>query len=170
MAQQFTSKATSINRDKLPAVFKKANFSARLIFDYGAGKYTEHIDEYVRSVHKTYLPYDPYNLPDDVNSFSVTLTINAMYLHMPVDVVCSNVLNVIDDDETVQKVARHIEEIVQGTGGRGFVTVYEGNRSGDGRQTGPDQFQRNAPLKSYLRFFRNASIKNGMIVVEQIPC
>ena len=165
MAQTFTSAATSINSTRLPAVYGKATLSAPLVFDYGCGKYTDHIEAYVRSLRKTYLPYDPYNKTDKENADSVTLVCNAMHLHYPVSVVCSNVLNVIDDDDTIRKIAHHIEEIVTATGGTGYVTVYEGNRSGIGRRTGSDQYQRNEPLRSYLRHFSNATIKNGMIVV-----
>lgn len=103
--QTFTSSATSINRTKLPAVYRKANLSAGLVFDYGCGKYTDHIEAYVKAPHRVYLPYDPYNQPDDVNQFSVTLVINAMHVHYPVDVICSNVLNVIDDTTTIRKIA-----------------------------------------------------------------
>ena len=118
-------------------------------------------------MNKVYLPYDPYNQPDTDNQFSVTMVLYAMHTHYPVDVVCSNVLNVIDDDDTVHKIAGHIEEIVRDTGGTGYVTVYEGDRSGTGRVTGKDQYQRNEPLRSYLRFFRNATINNGMIVIRK---
>ena len=163
--QRFTSRNTSINSTKLPAVFRRAALSARLVMDYGSGKHTAHIDEYIRNQHRVYLPYDPYNQPEDVNRYTATMVINAMYLRNPVDVICSNVLNVIDDDDTLRRIARHIEEITTTTGGTGYVTVYEGNRSGCGRQTGADQYQRNEPLRNYLRFFRNARICNGMIVV-----
>lgn len=166
MAQTFSSSATSINAGKLPAVYRKANLSAPLVMDYGCGKYTEHIRNHVFSLHHAYLPYDPYNQPDEVNASTATIVCNAMVRKLPVDVICSNVLNVIDDDATVAKVARHIEEITTMSGGTGYVTVYEGNRSGTGRQTGPDQYQRNAPLRDYLRFFRSAVIRNGMIVVN----
>ena len=166
MAQTFTSSATSINSTKLPAVFKKAPLSAGLVMDYGCGKYTDHIRDYVSNAHRVYLPYDPYNQPDDRNALTANYVINAMYARYPVDVVCSNVLNVIDDDDTVRKIARQIEEITTASGGTGYVTVYEGNRSGVGRQTGADQYQRNEPLRSYLRFFRNAEIRNGMLIVN----
>lgn len=165
--QKYTSSATSINRSKLPAIYRRANLRHSMVFDYGCGKYTDHIRDHVFSIHKGYLPYDPYNQPDDVNASTITLVINAMYLHLPIDVVCSNVLNVIDDDAEVQKIARHLEEIVQATGGTAHVSVYEGDRSGIGRRTGADQYQRNEPLRAYLRFFRNASIRNGIIVVER---
>ena len=170
MAQTYTSSATSINSEKLPAVFRKAPLSASLVMDYGCGKYTDHIKAFVNSGHRAYLPYDPYNQPDNLNAATATIVCNAMYRHFPVDVICSNVLNVIDDDETVQQIAHHVEEIATASGGTGYVTVYEGNRSGIGRQTGPDQYQRNEPLRNYLRFFRNATIKNGMIIVAPKKC
>lgn len=164
--QNYSSSATSINRSKLPAVYGKATLSAPLVFDYGCGKYTDHIDEHVRSLHKVYLPYDPYNQPDDVNKFSVTLVINAMHVRYPVDVICSNVLNVIDGDDVVSRIAYTLEDIATTTGGTAYVTVYEGDRSCVGRPTGRDQYQRNAPLRDYLRFFHNATIKNGMIIIK----
>lgn len=166
MAQTFTSKTTSINKDKLPAVYGKASFRSRMIMDYGCGRYTEHIRSHLNDLGKAYLPYDPYNQPEDRNAATATIVCNAMAKHVPVDVICSNVLNVIDDLDTVRKIARHIEEIVTKSGGTGYVTVYEGNRSGAGRQTGPDQYQRNEPLRNYLSFFRNATVKNGMIVIN----
>ena len=164
MAQNYTSKATSINSGRLPAVYGKAKLSAHSVLDYGCGKYTEHIRSALAG--KQYLPYDPYNQPDPVNNTSMFIVRCAMNTGIPVDVVCSNVLNVIDDDRTVQKIAHHIEEIATASGGTGYVTVYEGNRSGTGRQTGPDQYQRNEPLRNYLRYFRNATIRNGMIIVK----
>ena len=165
--QTYTSRNTSINSTKLPTVYRKAKLTARLVMDYGCGRYTDHIKEYVTAMNKVYLPYDPYNKPEDENRLFIRIVLNAMYTHFPVDVICSNVLNVIDDDETVQKIARHIENITARTTGTGYVTVYEGNRSGIGKQTGKDQYQRNEPLRNYLKYFRNATIKNGMIVVGQ---
>jgi hypothetical protein len=164
--QTFTSSATSINRSRLPAVYRKADLTSGLVFDYGCGKYTDHIEAYVKAPHRVYLPYDPFNQPDDVNKFSVTLVLNAMHIHYPVDVVCSNVLNVIDSEAEISRICHHIEEIATTTGGTGYVTVYEGNSSGIGRQTGRDQYQRNEPLRDYLRFFHNATIRNGMIIVN----
>jgi len=169
--QTFTSSATSINRSKLPAVYRKANLRHGMVMDYGCGKYIDHIRDHVFSLHKAYFPYDPYNLTDDENAATATLVCNAMYLHIPVDVVCSNVLNVIDNDDTVRQVARHLEEITSATGGTAYVTVYEGDRSGIGRQTGKDSFQRNAPLRDYVRFFSiPVTVRNGMIIVNENNC
>jgi len=82
---------------------------------------------------------------------------------IPVDVICSNVLNVIDDEDTLRFTGIILSHIAWNTGGKMFVTVYEGDRSGIGRQTGPDQYQRNAPLREYLKYFPIAEIRSGMI-------
>jgi len=161
--QRFTSKATSINSTKLPAVFSRATLSAQTVLDYGSGRYTEHIRKALPDI--LYLPYDPYNQPDDVNRSSYNAIIRCIRTGKPVDVVCSNVLNVIDDDGTIQRIADEIQWIVTRSGGTGYITIYEGDRSGIGRQTGTDQYQRNEKLRNYTRFFKNARIKNGMIVI-----
>lgn len=168
--QTYTSKATSINSGKLPAVFRKADFRSCMVMDYGCGKYIDHIKAHVNGLHRAYLPYDPYNQPEKRNAATITIVCNAMHRHVPVDVVCSNVLNVIDDTETISTIAKDIESIAKATGGTGYITVYEGDRSGIGRKTGADQYQRNEKIRSYLRFFRNATIKNGMIVVTPKKC
>ena len=166
MAQTYTSSATSINKERLPAVYGKAKLSAHIVFDYGCGKYTDHIEEHLKSERHIYLPYDPYNQPEDVNKFSVTMVLYAMHTHYPVDIICSNVLNVIDSESEISRICHHLEEIATTTGGTAYITVYEGNRSGIGRQTGKDQYQRNEPLRDYLRFFHNATVQKNMIIVK----
>ena len=164
MAQTYTSAGTSINARRLPAVYKRIPVRAGgTLFDLGCGKYTDHIRASVPGIE--YLPYDPYNQPDEVNNGSLAGLVNAIRSGRPVDVVCSNVLNVIDDDAELWNTTGWIHEIIRATGGTGYVTVYEGDRSGIGRQTGPDQYQRNEPLRNYLRFFPGAVIKRGMIVI-----
>jgi len=180
MAQTYTSARTSMNARHLPRVFRKIATPPRhsLLFDYGSGKYTDHIRAAFPDV--VYCPFDPYNQPDDVNAASLTYLANAMHVRYPVTVVCSNVLNVIDDDDTVRSIARHIVAAVVRTGGIGYVTVYAGDGSGVGRRTGPDQYQRNQPLQDYLPLFRfpdvlpwygktyrgTAAIERGMIVIR----
>ena len=75
--QSFTSKETSINSVKLPAVYKRATFSAPVVLDYGCGKYTEHIRRVIPE-GVDYLPYDPFNQPDDVNRASLRKAVNRL--------------------------------------------------------------------------------------------
>lgn len=164
MAQRYTSAGTSVNSRALPAVYKRIQIRAgEILFDLGCGKYTNHIQAALPGIK--YLPYDPYNQSDEVNNGSLAELVHAIRSGIPVDVVCSNVLNVIDDDAELWNIAGWIQNIVQASRGKGYVTVYEGDRSGTGRQTGPDQYQRNQPLRNYLRFFPGAVIKRGMIVI-----
>ena len=167
--QTFTSSATSINRAKLPAVYRKAKFSSTTPFlvDYGCGKYTNHIESAVRNMGKILYPYDPYNQPEHINKHTLDFIQWACTRYIEIDIVCSNVLNVIDSDGEVSRICHWLEALATTTGGTAYITVYEGNRSGVGRQTGRDQYQRNEPLRDYLRFFHNATIRNGMIVVGQ---
>lgn len=166
--QTFTSSATSINRTKLPAVYRKAELSHTTPFlvDWGCGKYVDHIRDTLHEQNKILYPYDPFNQPSDVNRYTMDFIYWAESAHIEIDIVCSNVLNVIDSDGEVSRICYQLEKITEATGGTAYITVYEGDRSCVGRQTGRDQYQRNEPLREYLRFFHNATIRNGVIIVK----
>ena len=166
--QTFTSSATSINRTKLPAVYRKAELSHTTPFlvDWGCGKYVDHIRDALHEQNKILYPYDPFNQPSDVNRYTMDFIYWAESAHIEIDIVCSNVLNVIDSDGEVSRICYQLEKITEATGGTAYITVYEGDRSGVGRQTGRDQYQRNESLREYLRFFHNATIRNGVIIVK----
>jgi len=166
MEQTYTSASTSINSTKLPAVYRKAKLTAPFVLDYGCGKYIDHIKTALHKHGRHLFPYDPYNQPERTNEKTMESLRIACDYGLMMDIICSNVLNVIDDDRTVLFIAETIENIVNKTGGTAYITVYEGNRSSVGRRTGSDQYQRNEPLRNYLHFFRNATIKNGMIIVK----
>lgn len=163
MKQTYTSAAMSINSAKLPAVFSKLPEKPIALLDYGCGKYTDHIR--VALPGTAYIPYDKYNQPDAVNRRAEIYVRSFQAAGVAVDVVCSNVLNVIAEDAVIESIAADIRGIIAG-GGTAYITVYEGNRSGAGRQTGPDQWQRNEKLSAYLRFFPGAEIRRGMIIVN----
>lgn len=164
--QKYTSKGTSINSTRLPSVYRKMNLVPNTyVFDFGCGRYTDHIRQYLKENELLYLPYDPYNQTDEVNKSSIrTLLMNGCSA-----IVCSNVLNVIDDDATVASIVKDICFFVN-LGAVAYLTVYEGDRTGIGRQTGKDQYQRNQKLSTYLQYvpdYVNAKVHNGMIVLTQ---
>ena len=168
MSQTRTSANTSINKTKLPAVFNRFTFApGSIVFDYGSGKYTDHIRKALPDC--CYLPFDPYNQPAAVNERSqFTLEFSARFSGRPVIIVCSNVLNVIDDENALRTVAEDLFHLARHTGGTALVTVYEGDRSGTGRETGQDQWQRNERTRDYLRLFPegSATIKNNTIIIK----
>ena len=94
--QTCTSARTSINSGRLPAVYSRIPyFTARVVLDWGCGKYTDHIRAALPG-HLCYLPYDPFNQPEDVNRDTLALVRIAIQTGTPVTAICSNVLNVID--------------------------------------------------------------------------
>lgn len=168
MSQNHTSAATSINATKLPRIYSAVTFTPReIVLDYGCGKYTDHIRAALPKGVK-YLPYDPYNQPREVNEASERKLHHAMRRGKPITVICSNVLNVIDNDDTVACIALDLELIAANAdGGRLLVTVYEGDRSGKGRETMPDCYQRNERTREYLPYFsENARIHRGIITAQ----
>ena len=118
MEQKYTSKNTSVNKTKLPLVYSKIDWSklkGKKVLDYGAGKYTDHIREFLKSYKIKYFPFDPYNCSDKENNAA---------LHANVDVIiCSNVLNVILEDEIIHNIHKFIR-----LGNKPyFITVWKGD-------------------------------------------
>ena len=158
--QEFTSKNTSVNKAKLPAIYNKLNweiiketdkiyFVNDWVIDYGCGKYVDHIKSFLINKGFYFMGYDLYNQPMDKNQE----TIETLESSTPIGVIiCSNLLCVIKEDEIVQQIVNQVTATRQPY----FFTVYEGDKSGVGKQTGEDQWQRNQKLKSiYSQFFAN---------------
>ena len=152
--QVLSSKGTSINKNKLPAIAKMVNwseFEGLKVLDVGCGRYSN-LKEYVESFGVQYFGYDKY---------WKTAQENALALQCQPDIVISsNVLNVIDSDAVVEQVC----ELIQSYNVPYMVTVYAGDSKSIGRATSGDSYQRNQPLREYLRYFKNAKVSKGAIV------
>lgn len=165
--QNFTSANTSINSAKVPAVFSKAPFDAGTFnLDLGGGRF-DTATEYLLERGVINMIYDPYNRTKEHNDCVMVCLKAAGGAD---SCTISNVLNVIDDDEArleVLDLARYCLK----PDGVCYITVYEGDRSSIGKQTGKDQWQNNKPLKGYLQeaktVFPKAYIKNGMIIATK---
>lgn len=163
--QRFTSADTSINKDKLPAIYSKADIPAgAVVVDYGCGKYTGHLKSKAVANGWTWYGFDPYNRTPEENRPAA----DAMTAGKADYIICSNVLNVIDSDTAMQEVI----DTVAGNAGRAAIfTVYEGDRSGIGRQTGPDQYQRNEKRRAYADRMQaagyNVKRRGDLIIVKR---
>ena len=175
--QTYSSAATSINSTKLPAVYSRVSDSAYQwsdkLLDYGCGRYVDHLikyttehsnapeDEYSRFC--AWYGYDRFNRSDADNSEPLKGFAAAEKQFMKRMVFCSNVLNVIDSDDVVKVIAGFLTACAI-SGAAVFVTVYEGDRTGIGRATKTDCYQRNEKIVSYLKYFdKNFTIKKGVI-------
>ena len=163
MMQNYSSAMTSINSRKLPAgykvmhkMFENGEIShVREILDYGCGRYVKHISA------------DAMNYCDIWNGYDLNWYSNKEALLTNKNLtICSNVLNVIDSDDVIDDIMLllgHISDTV-------IFTVYEGNKSGVGKVTKNDCYQRNEKLSAYVKRAENLGLnvtcKYGAMIVR----
>ncbi len=157
--QNYTSKNTSVNTKNLPAVYNKVCWDKlpedAKVLDWGCGKDRRLIIEMMDRYDLAYIGFDPYWLSDKHNKLAESLLGKAEVF------ICSNVLNVIDDDNVIKDICNKATQHKYF-----FITVYEGNKSGVGKRSKEDCYQRNDKLKYYLKYFPqedNICIKKGVI-------
>lgn len=160
--QEYDSAATSINSNKLPAIYKMVNFEpGKVYLDFGGGKFDNGI-YFVRDKGATLLVYDPYNRSDEHNK----QVLAELKENGGADVgLNSNVLNVIKEPEARLAVLRNLKRMVK-PGGEIYITVYEG--SGKGNE-GPTKagYQLNRKTEGYMdevrQIFPDAQRKGKLI-------
>lgn len=152
--QEFSSANTSVNSTKIPAIYQKINWEMLpqgfKVLDYGAGKYIDHIAQFVYRKGGLYYGHDKYNQPFEYNESCLTCN--------PDIIICSNVLNVIKENEML----RHVMRVMSSYNKPIFIKIYEGDKSGVGKETKPNCWQRNLPKECYV-VNSNYKIKHGII-------
>lgn len=157
--QKYTSKNTSVNTTKLPAVYNKVSWDkfprGTIVFDWGCGKDIKLTSKTLIKHGLMLEGYDPNWLSEEHNRMALEcLDITDVF-------VCSNVLNVIDDDDVVRDICEKASKHEYF-----FITVYEGDKSGVGKQSKEDCYQRNEKIKSYVKFFhtdKDIYVKKGVL-------
>lgn len=143
--QEYDSAATSINSNKLPAIYKMVNFEpGKVYLDFGGGKFDNGV-YFVKDKGATLLVYDPYNRSDEHNK----QVLAELKENGGADAgLNSNVLNVIKEPEARLAVLRNLKRMVK-PGGDIYITVYEG--SGKGNE-GPTKagYQLNRKTERYM--------------------
>lgn len=160
--QEFSSAATSINSNKLPAIYNMVEFRpGDVVVDFGGGKFDNAVN-YLKDKNVTLLVYDPYNRSAEHNKEVLRL----LKEHGGADAaVNSNVLNVIKEPEAREAVLRNIKKITK-RGAPIYITVYEGK--GDGAE-GPTKsgYQLNRKTGDYMdevgKVFSNVKRKGKLI-------
>lgn len=144
--QSITSRNTSINRTKAPALFgmlTRGAVAGKTVVDYGCGKWPGMAMATLYNLGAArVISFDPYNY---------TSTEQALEdVRGEAGVVClSNVLNVIQNADVRRDVLRECIGLLT-PGGSLYVTVYEGDRTGRGRMTGADMWQENRRTADYV--------------------
>lgn len=143
--QEYDSAATSINSNKLPAIYKMVNFNeGDIIVDFGGGKFDNAV-EYIKDKGATLCVYDPYNRSAEHNKEVLRILRENGGADAAVN---SNVLNVIKEPEARKNVLENIARITK-PGAPIYITVYEGKGNG---QEGPTKsgYQLNRKTADYL--------------------
>ena len=163
--QEYDSAATSINSNKLPAIYKMVNFNeGDVVVDFGGGKFDNAV-EYIRDKGATLCVYDPYNRSAEHNKEVLRILRENGGADAAVN---SNVLNVIKEPEARKNVLENIARITK-PGAPIYITVYEGK--GDG-QEGPTKsgYQLNRKTADYLEeiqeVFPDATRKGKLITAH----
>ena len=146
--QTYTSANTSVNSKRLPAIYKKIDWNKLkvvkcgdlVVLDIGAGKYTQHIKEFIGSKGGEYGPYDAYNRSPADNLYAGGNFDRANII------ICSNVFNVIKEMEIIYD----IHDMITRYGVAYFITVYEGDKSWIGHETKKGCWQRNEDIYAYI--------------------
>lgn len=145
--QEYTSANTSINH--VPAIVSYIDKQDGWIplkwnLDIGAGKYYQLMSAVLRERQVINLPYDPYNVPQQMNLASLELALT----FRPMTVTISNVLCVIKEqhirEEVLQLAQRYIDPQ-----GKLYVSIYTGNGTGQPAPTKAG-WQNNQSLEWYL--------------------
>lgn len=164
--QTYTSANTSVNSKRLPAIYKKIDwykiknrYGDLVVLDIGAGKYTQHIKEYIESKGGEYIPYDPYNLSPADNLYA------GANFHRATVIICSNVFNVIKETDVIYD----LHEMITKYNVPYFISVYEGDRSWIGHETKKGCWQRNETIDAYLINCREG-VFNRVITDSNYSC
>lgn len=165
-AQEFTSAATSINKAKLPTGYSTVHrrFGWKpdtLHIDIGGGKFDNAV-EFLGNLGVEAHVYDPFNRPEEHNQ----RVMERVSKEGADTASMFNVLNVIKEPEYRIEALRTAHSTLK-PGGRIFIGIYEGDKTGVGKRTKADSWQNNMPTAAHLpevrEVFPNAKIEHGII-------
>lgn len=161
--QEYDSAKTSINSNKLPAIYNMITLPEGAVgIDYGGGKFDNAVEALAEQGVTLYV-YDPYNRSQQHNRAAI----KALRANGGADfAINSNVLNVIKEPEARLNVLENIKTITK-PGAPVYITVYEGSGKGNEGAT-KSGYQLNRKTADYLeeiqQVFPNAKRRGKLIV------
>jgi hypothetical protein len=164
--QQYTSAATSINKNKVPKLFTVVDkhigwFRGQINVDIGGGKYDTATQYLWQREVKNYI-WDKYNRSWEHNS-EIERKVHTGYAHT---VTLSNVLNVIKERHVRMGLVLMAWHWVK-PGGSIYISVYNSKKEGESKK---DCWQNAMTLKDYLKEVQEvcpqAITKHGIIIIN----
>lgn len=163
ISQGFGSAATSLNQ--VASAMRKIDWKPGTVnVDIGGGRFDK-ATEYLREQGVESMVFDPFNRDAEHNR-----QVAERVRDEKVDTVtCNNVLNVIDSASSRANVILQAAKALK-PGGTAYFSVYEGDKSGVGRQTKSDSWQNNRVTKDYVseieRYFDDVTVKDKVIIAK----
>lgn len=168
LKQEFGSAGTSLNQvaRAFRVIGERGDWKEGTTnVDIGGGRFDK-ASEYLKDTYGVEnLVFDPFNRDAESNR-----KIAEMVRDNKVDTVtCNNVLNVIKEKESRANVILQAAKAIK-EDGTAYFSVYEGNKSGEGKQSKDDCWQNNRPTKDYVseveEYFEDVALKNGVITAK----
>lgn len=158
---------TCQNFGKPNAAYKYIPDNTKILFDYGCGRYSNN-EYFCLEKRIKWFGYDPYWKDDKQNEETLEY-INNYYSTIDC-VVCSNVLNVIDNIDVIYNILIFLSN----TGHcdtKYIFSCYSGNKSGIGKETKKDCWQRNEKIKVWIerfeKYFNIDYVKNDVVICSK---
>ena len=170
VAQEITSDKTSIKQ--VAGLFKDKNAKfGKTNIDVGGGRFNL-VTDYLAEHGTKNMVFDPYNRGVDENTATLRYLQNGGRTDTA---TCANVLNVIREPDARANVILEVAKCIR-DGGTAYFTVYEGDGSGEGRQTSSG-WQNNRKTADYVseigRYFDDVQRKGKLIIAtnpkENLP-
>lgn len=161
--QGFGSAGTSLNQ--VARAFRHIDWKPGTVnVDIGGGRF-DRATEYLAEKEVENLVFDPFNRDAEHNR-AIAERIREKKAET---VTCNNVLNVIDTERSRANVILQAAKALKPEG-TAYFSVYEGDKSGVGRQTKSDSWQNNRPTKDYIdevkQYFDDVTLKNNIIIAK----
>ena len=170
VSQEITSAKTSIKQ--VAGLFKDKNAKfGKTNIDVGGGRFSL-VTDYLAERGTKNMVFDPYNRGVDENTATLRYLQNGGRSDTA---TCANVLNVIREPDARANVILEVAKCIRDSG-TAYFTVYEGDGSGEGRQTSSG-WQNNRKTADYVseigRYFDDVQRKGKLIIAtnpkENLP-
>lgn len=167
LQQAHDSAATSINGNKLPAAFNKIEWKEGSInLDLGGGKF-DNATEFLKDKGVENLIFDPFNRDTEWNRM-IAEQVQAGCVD---SVTCNNVLNVIDNEASMENVILQASKALK-PDGVAYFYIYEGDKSGVGKDKGQGRWQNNLTTQQYIpavsKYFGDVK-RRGQLIEARNP-
>lgn len=167
LQQAHDSAATSINGNKLPAAFNKIKWQEGSVnLDLGGGKF-DNATEFLKGKGVENLIFDPFNRDAEWNK-RIAEQVQAGGVD---SVTCNNVLNVIDNEASRENVILQASKAIK-PDGVAYFYIYEGDKSGIGKDKGQGRWQNNMTTRQYIpeisKYFGDVK-RRGQLIEAKNP-